>query len=76
MVYKNTKFCEENRSCVFSQSLHLPTQGILDTFSILNELVNKSKLVEQVLLAAFCVLLSFFLLFLVDLFSFFRIDRF
>jgi hypothetical protein len=47
-VYKSIKFYEENRSFVFSQSLHLATQGILNTLSVLKELSTKLKMLKQV----------------------------
>ena len=47
-VFKSIKFYEENRSFVFAQSLHLATQGILNTLSVLKELINKLKLMKQV----------------------------
>jgi HD-GYP domain-containing protein (c-di-GMP phosphodiesterase class II) len=72
-VFKNIKFYEENRSFVFSQSLHLATQGILNTFSILKELINKLKLMKQVFLRNF-FLLSSSLFLLAVLFSFFRTE--
>jgi hypothetical protein len=40
---RSVKFYEENRSFVFSQSLHLATQGTLNTLSLLKELASKLK---------------------------------
>lgn len=52
-IYRSIKFYEENRSFVFAQSLHLATQGILNTLSVLKELINKLKLLKQVSLMSF-----------------------
>jgi hypothetical protein len=47
-VFKAVKFYEENRSFVFAQSLHLATQGTLNTLAVLKELGNKLKLFKMV----------------------------
>lgn len=43
------KFYEENRSFVFSQSLHLATQGTLNTLSLLKDIGTKLKSMKQYL---------------------------
>lgn len=47
-AFRAVKFYEENRSFVFAQSLHLATQGTLNTLSILKELMGKLKLFKLV----------------------------
>ena len=47
-AFKAVKFYEENRSFVFAQSLHLATQGTLNTLAVLKELGNKLKLFKMV----------------------------
>lgn len=45
----SVKFYEENRSFVFSQSLHLATQGTLNTLSLLKDIGTKLKSMKQYL---------------------------
>ncbi len=47
-TFKTIRFYEENRAFVYAQSLHLATQGTLNTLSVLKELINKLKLLQQV----------------------------
>jgi hypothetical protein len=69
-VFRSIKFYEENRSFVFGQSLHLATQGILNTLSVLKELSSKLKLLKQVRENR---IFGYFLV--IFLCSFFRIER-
>jgi hypothetical protein len=66
--YKSVKFYEENRSFVFAQSLHLATQGTLNTLAVLKELGNKLKLFKMVT-AVVCHLQISFLLFFSTFYS-------
>jgi hypothetical protein len=47
-VMTTLKFYEENRSFVYSQSLHLGTQGTLNTLAILQDISNKLRSFRQV----------------------------
>lgn len=45
---RSARFYEENRSFVFSQSLHLATQGTLNTLSLLKDIGTKLKSLKLV----------------------------
>lgn len=49
VALRSVKFYEENRSFVFSQSLHLATQGTLNTLSLLKDIGTKLKSMKQYL---------------------------
>lgn len=50
IAVKTIKTYEENRTYVFTQSLHLATKNTLTTLSLLKDLGNKVKLLKQYLL--------------------------